>query len=87
MAPAIAAAALATVVGFGSVDAAYADIAGLTPCASLLTAVLLLLTRVWIGIAAGARSIVVSLRRSKAYDKRLKNELKDLGRRLKKVRR
>lgn len=30
---AVAAAALATVVGFGSVDAAYADIAGLTPCA------------------------------------------------------
>lgn len=29
---AVAAAALATVVGFGNVDAAYADIAGLTPC-------------------------------------------------------
>jgi photosystem I subunit III len=29
---AIAAAALAAAVGFGSVDAAYADVAGLTPC-------------------------------------------------------
>lgn len=29
---AVAAAALAAVVGFGSVDAAYADISGLTPC-------------------------------------------------------
>lgn len=28
----VAAAALAAVVGFGSVDAAYADISGLTPC-------------------------------------------------------
>jgi photosystem I subunit III len=32
MGTAAAAAALAMVVGFGSVDAAYADIAGLTPC-------------------------------------------------------
>ena len=29
----VAAAALALTVGFGSVDAAYADVAGLTPCA------------------------------------------------------
>ncbi|GAX77784.1 hypothetical protein CEUSTIGMA_g5227.t1 [Chlamydomonas eustigma] len=54
VAPAVAAAALAAIVGFGSVDAAYADIAGLTPCS-----------------------------KSKAYDKRLKNELKTLNRRKK----
>lgn len=51
---AVAAAALATVVGFGAADAAYADVAGLTPCTE-----------------------------SKAYAKRLKNELKGLNKRLK----
>lgn len=51
---AVAAAALAAVVGFGQADAAYADIAGLTPCSE-----------------------------SKAYQKRLKNELKGLNKRLK----
>eukprot|EP00195_Chlamydomonas_chlamydogama_P004820 CAMPEP_0202898744 /NCGR_PEP_ID=MMETSP1392-20130828/7173_1 /ASSEMBLY_ACC=CAM_ASM_000868 /TAXON_ID=225041 /ORGANISM="Chlamydomonas chlamydogama, Strain SAG 11-48b" /LENGTH=228 /DNA_ID=CAMNT_0049584755 /DNA_START=74 /DNA_END=760 /DNA_ORIENTATION=+ len=51
---AVAAAALAAVVGFGNVDAAYADIAGLTPCSE-----------------------------SKAYQKRLKNELKVLQKRQK----
>jgi len=51
---AVAAAALATVIGFGQVDAAKADISGLTPCSE-----------------------------SKAYQKRLKNELKALNKRLK----
>lgn len=51
---AVAAAVLAGVVGFGSVDAAKADIAGLTPCSE-----------------------------SKAYAKRLKNEVKGLNKRLK----
>ncbi len=32
-ATAVAAAALAVALGFGQVDAAYADVAGLTPCA------------------------------------------------------
>ena len=54
---ALAAAALAAVVGFGQVDAAKADIAGLTPCSE-----------------------------SKAYQKRLKNELKTLTKRAKQVR-
>lgn len=54
---AVAAAALATVIGFGQVDAAKADISGLTPCSE-----------------------------SKAYQKRLKNELKALNKRLKNVR-
>jgi len=54
---AVAAAALATVIGFGQVDAAKADISGLTPCSE-----------------------------SKAYQKRLKNELKGLNKRLKNVR-
>lgn len=53
---AVAAAALAAVVGFGQVDAAKADISGLTPCSE-----------------------------SKAYQKRLKNELKGLNKRLKNV--
>ena len=53
---AVAAAVLAGVVGFGSVDAAKADIAGLTPCSE-----------------------------SKAYAKRLKNEVKGLNKRLKLV--
>lgn len=53
---AIAAAALAAVVGFGQVDAAKADISGLTPCSE-----------------------------SKAYAKRLKNEVKALNKRLKNV--
>jgi photosystem I subunit 3 len=51
---AIAAAALAAVVGFGQADAAKADISGLTPCSE-----------------------------SKAYAKRLKNEVKALNKRLK----
>jgi len=51
---AVAAAALAAVIGFGQVDAAKADISGLTPCSE-----------------------------SKAYQKRLKNELKALNKRLK----
>jgi len=51
---ALAAAALAAVVGFGQVDAAKADISGLTPCSE-----------------------------SKAYAKRLKNELKTLTKRAK----
>eukprot|EP00879_Flechtneria_rotunda_P000398 GHRR01000491.1.p1 GENE.GHRR01000491.1~~GHRR01000491.1.p1 ORF type:complete len:229 (+),score=76.24 GHRR01000491.1:64-750(+) len=51
---AVAAAALAAVVGFGQVDAAKADISGLTPCSE-----------------------------SKAYQKRLKNEVKALNKRLK----
>lgn len=54
---AVAAAALAAVIGFGQVDAAKADISGLTPCSE-----------------------------SKAYQKRLKNELKALNKRLKNVR-
>jgi photosystem I subunit 3 len=54
---AVAAAALAAVIGFGQVDAAKADISGLTPCSE-----------------------------SKAYQKRLKNELKALNKRLKQVR-
>jgi hypothetical protein len=54
---AVAAAALAAVVGFGQVDAAKADISGLTPCSE-----------------------------SKAYQKRLKNELKALNKRLRNVR-
>jgi photosystem I subunit 3 len=54
---ALAAAALAAVVGFGQVDAAKADISGLTPCSE-----------------------------SKAYQKRLKNELKALQKRAKQVR-
>lgn len=53
---AVAAAALAAVIGFGQVDAAKADISGLTPCSE-----------------------------SKAYQKRLKNELKALNKRLKNV--
>ncbi len=54
---AVAAAALAAVIGVGQVDAAKADISGLTPCSE-----------------------------SKAYQKRLKNELKALNKRLKNVR-
>lgn len=54
---AVAAAALAAVIGFGQVDAAKADISGLTPCSE-----------------------------SKAYQKRLKNELKALNKRLRNVR-
>lgn len=53
---AIAAAALAAVIGFGQADAAKADISGLTPCSE-----------------------------SKAYAKRLKNEVKALNKRLKNV--
>lgn len=54
---ALAAAALAAVVGFGAVEPARADISGLTPCSE-----------------------------SKAYAKRLKNEVKALNKRLKNVR-
>lgn len=54
---AVAAAALAAVIGFGQVDAAKADISGLTPCSE-----------------------------SKVYQKRLKNELKALNKRLRNVR-
>lgn len=57
MSKAVAAAALAAVIGFGQVNAAKADISGLTPCSE-----------------------------SKAYQKRLKNELKALNKRLKNVR-
>lgn len=53
---AIAAAALAAVIGFGQADAAKADISGLTPCSE-----------------------------SKAYAKRLKNEVKTLNKRLRNV--
>lgn len=56
LATAVTAAALAAVVGFGQVEAAKADIAGLTPCSE-----------------------------SKAYAKRLKNEVKGLNKRLKNV--
>lgn len=54
---AAAAVALATVLSMSQVEAAKADIAGLTPCSE-----------------------------SKAYQKRLKNELKGLSKRLKQVR-
>lgn len=47
---AVAAAALALTFGFGAVDAAYADVAGLTPCSE-----------------------------SKAFAKRKKNEVRDMG--------
>jgi hypothetical protein len=53
----VAAAAVASVALFGQVEAASADIAGLTPCSE-----------------------------SKAYAKRLKNEVKGLNKRLKGVR-